>query len=219
MQANKIQAILGKLGLATAVLLGANAAAQAGTVNLTAAPADAVLPDGQSVPMWGYTCGTSTGDTDVSCAASNSTAGSSWSPVLIRATTGGSLTINLTNHLTFANGNLVPTSLVIVGQLGGGLGDAPARTASPDHPPQGTTWPGTPGEASATECGGESGTFCPVFRLESAKIGQHLRGERFVHFHEIHVAKRESGALKCNWCSKHRRLEQLFTGVERGVRI
>src|SRR6185436_11978154 len=34
-------------------------------------------------------------------------------------------------------------------------------TDSPDHPRQGTTWPGTRGEASATECGGDSGTFCP----------------------------------------------------------
>ncbi|HZV54355.1 MAG TPA: hypothetical protein VFF82_05380, partial [Rhodocyclaceae bacterium] len=39
----------------------------------------------------------------------------------------------------------MPTSLVIVGQLGGGLGVAPARMPSPTHTVQGTTWPGTPG--------------------------------------------------------------------------
>jgi hypothetical protein len=41
----------------------------------------------------------------------------------------------------------VPTSLVIVGQVGGGLGDVTQRTTmpSPTHAPQGTTWPGTPG--------------------------------------------------------------------------
>src|SRR4029077_4821587 len=54
------------------------------------------------------------------------------------------LTINLTNNLSFLNGNTVPTSLVIVGQLGGGLGNLAPRTTppSPDHPnAHQTTWP------------------------------------------------------------------------------
>src|SRR5256884_8448887 len=46
---------------------------------------------------------------------------------------------------SFLNGNTVPTSLVIVGQLGGGLGDTTQRTTtlSPDHSgaQAATTWP------------------------------------------------------------------------------
>ena len=74
-----------------------------------------------------------------------------WQPPLIKVPS-GALTIKLVNTLhipitastTF---NDVPTSLVIVGQVGGGLGDVTKRTTmpSPAHAPQGTTWPGTPG--------------------------------------------------------------------------
>jgi len=51
----------------------------------------------------------------------------------------------LTNSLSFnigttANTNTVPTSLVIVGQLGGGLGGG-KFVDSPVHSPQGVTWP------------------------------------------------------------------------------
>jgi hypothetical protein len=120
-----------KSALAASVLLMAAGAAfgQAQQVNLTAAPAAAKLPDGTSVPMWGYSCGTAvtTNAAPVAtCAALNSTAASgTWSPVIITVPTGQSLQINLTNNLTFANGNSVPTSITIVGQLGGGLGGAP----------------------------------------------------------------------------------------------
>ena len=37
--------------------------------------------------------------------------------------------------------NNVPTSLVIVGQLGGGLGSGGTTTPSPTHATQNTTWP------------------------------------------------------------------------------
>src|SRR5215469_3859784 len=40
------------------LLFGAVAALGQQQVNLTAGPAGATLPDGNSVPMWGYTCGT-----------------------------------------------------------------------------------------------------------------------------------------------------------------
>src|SRR5207244_3695572 len=68
-----------------------------------------------------------------------------WSPVLITVPAGSgstSLTINLTNHLTFG-ANSIPTSLTIVGQLGGGLGNSATTTTSPDHSgAQGAaTWP------------------------------------------------------------------------------
>jgi hypothetical protein len=48
--------------------------------------------------------------------------------------TGQGLTVNLTKGLPFGT-NTVPTSLVIVGQVGGGLADVIQRTttAAPDH--------------------------------------------------------------------------------------
>ena len=95
-----------------------------------------------------------------------------WSPVLITVPSGasGGLQINLTNNLSFspaAGGatNNIPTSIVIVGQVGGGLGAAPTRTPSPNHSEaQGcATWfiaspatpPGTPCPAPQA---GASGT-------------------------------------------------------------
>jgi hypothetical protein len=131
------------------------------TVNLTAAPTTVTLPDGTVVPMWGYFCGTAvtpaTGPA-ATCAAlnpysvGNATANpplpATWSPVVITVpyvSTGTSLTINLTNNLSFqpptpAGGiapaaNNIPTSIMIVGQVGGGLGVLAQRTTttSPDH--------------------------------------------------------------------------------------
>jgi len=71
-------------------------------------------------------------------------AAAAWSPVVITvpiaaAGTATSLTINLTNNLLFtptatgATANAIPTSIAIVGQVGGGLGTAPVRTTSPSH--------------------------------------------------------------------------------------
>src|SRR6185312_6399037 len=83
---------------------------------------------------------------------------------------GTTLQINLTNNLTFPTGgspasNSVPTSLVIVGQLGGGLGNTPVTTVSPPHEAKGVTWPAS-GPAIVSSCapGGDpagNGTFCP----------------------------------------------------------
>jgi hypothetical protein len=133
--------------LVTAVLLLGAAGAYAQAVNLTAAAANAVLPDGQSVPMWGYSCGAPVANSTATCAALNQAAATAgnWSPVVITVpylSTGTSLTISLTNNLPAP----VPTSLVIVGQLGGGLGTdprvAPIRTTpSPQHLDQVATWP------------------------------------------------------------------------------
>ena len=129
-------------GLAASILLLASAASMGqSVVGLTAAPTSTVLPDGQSVPMWGYTC--SAAATAATCAASNPNAGASWSPVLITvpyAGTGTTLTINLTNNLSFGANN-IPTSLMIVGQVGGGLGSGGTTAASPAHAPQPVTWP------------------------------------------------------------------------------
>lgn len=123
---------------AAVLLLGAGMAYAQQSINLSAGAGSAVLPDGSSVPMWGYTCGAPIANSTATCAALN-TSGGGWSPVLITVPTGAALTINLTNNLPAP----VPTSLVIVGQLGGGLGDASQRTTtpSPEHDNQGTTWP------------------------------------------------------------------------------
>ncbi len=142
-------------GLLAAALLATGGTALAQSVNLTAQPSTAAMPDGSSVPMWGYTC---TGVSGAACAALNPSA-TGWSPVVITVpvnTSGAtSLTINLTNALTIG-GNNIPTSLVIVGQLGGGLGTAGTGacldannvshgvtcTQSPDHSSaQQLTWP------------------------------------------------------------------------------
>ena len=110
-------------------------------VNLTAGPANATLPDGSTVPMWGYTCGAVVPSSTATCAALNLTA-TGWSPVVITVPTGQTLQINLTNNLSFTPAtpagslpNNIPTSLVIVGQLGGGLGNVAQRTTTspPDH--------------------------------------------------------------------------------------
>jgi FtsP/CotA-like multicopper oxidase with cupredoxin domain len=55
----------------------------------------------------------------------------------------GSLTISLTNLLPTTPGAAagIPTSLMIVGQVGGGLGLAPTTTPSPAHATLGVSWP------------------------------------------------------------------------------
>jgi hypothetical protein len=116
---------------------------------LTAAPSSVTLPDGNSVPMWGYTCGGTVGG--AGCAKLNPTA-PGWSPVVITVTTGQNLTINLTNNLVFGGVSL-PTSLTIVGQVGGGLGTGATSTASPTHAVQTLTWPASssdPGDGANT---------------------------------------------------------------------
>jgi hypothetical protein len=207
------------------LLLAAVAGFGQQVVNLTAGPATTTLPDGNTVPMWGYSCGALvTGSTAICSYLGNNatttspaavgalggvvvvsggsgytsaptviitpasdntpttpavaaatvengqvtgitltttgagytpgatvtfsggggsgavaTTGVAWSPVLITvptaaAGTATSLTINLTNNLLFSPaGNSVPTSIVIVGQVGGGLGGTPTTAPSPDH--------------------------------------------------------------------------------------
>jgi Bacterial Ig domain len=138
---------------ATVLLLGAGVAGAQQQINLTAGPSTASMPDGSTVPMWGYSCGAIVTGSSATCAALNPKAGTSWSPVVITVPTGaaGGLTINLTNNLTFTptgatTANTVPTSIMIVGQVGGGLGSTTARTTtpSPDHSSLSSntvTWP------------------------------------------------------------------------------
>ena len=149
MRTINFKAIL-KAALRVVCILPFAAAAAFGqqTVNLTAAPTSTTLPDGTAVPMWGYFCGTAAAGATATCAALNpasvstvATVPSTWSPVVITVPAGQGLTINLTNSLSFAGGTL-PTSLVIVGQLGGGLGPPGGFTAAPVHTnAQPLTWP------------------------------------------------------------------------------
>ena len=153
MRINSLKAIIKTALRGAAVLLFGTGAATA-QINLTAGPATATLPDGSAVPMWGYTCGNATDSvTGATCAALNTAGG--WSPVVITVPTGQNLTISLTNSLSFTSGG-IPTSLVIVGQLGGGLGTTATSTPSPDHSnAQPLTWPiaGDPPGAPLTGVG------------------------------------------------------------------
>src|SRR6267378_4147597 len=144
MRTNNMKAILKAALRVVCILPFAAVAAFGQTVNLTAGPAIATLPDGSAVPMWGYSCGATVAG--ATCAKLNPAAAAAgvWSPVVITVpyvATGTSLTINLTNSLTFG-ANSVPTSLVIVGQLGGGLGTTATSMPGPNHTgAQSVTWP------------------------------------------------------------------------------
>ena len=152
MRSNTFQSILRASALASAVMAAGAGAALAApqVISLTAGPATATLPDGSTVPMWGYSCGTAAAGSTATCAPLNPAAAGNpamWSPVVITVPTNTDLQINLTNNLAFtpavpgAIANLIPTSLTIVGQLGGGLGSSATNVASPPHAPQGVTWP------------------------------------------------------------------------------
>ena len=109
----------------------AGAANTVTTVNLTAQRMNTTLPDGSTVPMWGYCTTPALPGKCTGAWAQGPTI-----TVPYDAVNGSALTINLTNYLP------VPTSLVVLGQWGGGLG-TPAKAAGPTHAPQTqTTWPG-----------------------------------------------------------------------------
>lgn len=97
-------------------------------IALTAQRMTTALRDGTPAPMWGFCNAPGGGPTP--CPSST------WAPgPTIIATAGSSMQINLTNNLP------APTSLVILGQMGGGLG-TPTKMASPAHTGQNyTTFP------------------------------------------------------------------------------
>ncbi len=184
-----------KTGIAASLLLlasGLAGVASAQSVNLTAAPTTTTLPDGQVVQMWGLFCNDA-GSSGATCATAKDptvVTATAWAPPVIRVAAGATLTINLTNNLNFAAYH-APTSLVIVGQVGGGLGNAALRTTmpSPHHDAQGTSWPGTRGDVDPSTCtsadpgaAAAAGTFCPPaqadrvrsFGTEVAAAGQTL---------------------------------------------
>ncbi len=138
MRFNFIKSSLKTAVLATSILLLGASLAVAQSVSLTAAPANLTTPDGATVPMWGYTCTAVVAP--ATCTSLNpAAAAGTWSPVVITVPP-GPLAITLTNSLPAP----VPTSLTIVGQLGGGLG-TPTSVASPVHPDQTLTWPAAGG--------------------------------------------------------------------------
>jgi hypothetical protein len=129
--------------LAVAILLATGLAGAQTTVNLTAQRSTSTLPDGKVVPMWGFF---QTGSTVTGWAVGPT----------ITAAPGSSLTINLTNNLP------TPTSIVILGQLGGGLGQ-PVKVDSPVHAPLPmTTWPSnTPSTFTPPAQGQRTRSFGP----------------------------------------------------------
>jgi hypothetical protein len=132
---------------AGSLLLALGAAHAQVAVNLTAARTSTTMPDGNIIPMWGWSCGTVTG-TGAACTQTNGqpqtlSAGltTTWQPPLITVPTGQSLTITLSNQLPVA------TSLTIVGQLpnatpdANGPGNPTRENGRPQHNPQtATTW-------------------------------------------------------------------------------
>jgi hypothetical protein len=142
-----------------ALLGGAGIALAQSTVTLTAASQTTLMPDGQTVPMWGWQCGTATAAPAVNatCTAANGAAqtGTTWQPPLITIATGNTLSITLNNKLPAP----VNTSLVIVGQVSGadpnGLGNPTREPATgvgqraPHVPQTLTTWQGVATAASA----------------------------------------------------------------------
>jgi len=117
------------------VILDSNGNVQTAT---TAGTSGATAP-----ATWGTTTAATTLDGTVvwtfqSSLANYLVTATSWSPVVITVPPGQGLTINLTNSLSFTpagstTANTIPTSIVIVGQVGGGLGTSRTTTASPSH--------------------------------------------------------------------------------------
>ena len=145
MRSNYLKTLKTAVLAATILLLGVSVSFGQQQINLAAGATTATSPDGSAVPMWGYSCGGVVSGSTATCASLNLNAGTNWSPVVITVPTGQDLQINLTNSLSFTAGagtNGVATSLVIVGQLGAGLGSSATTTASPDHTnAQQVTWP------------------------------------------------------------------------------
>ncbi len=138
MRPNFSGAFMKKTLLAVTLLLLVTGISVAQTVNLTAQSTTVTLPDGKTVDMWGYCTPDATGPgTPLSGGAACGTPVAGWKPgPTITVTAGASLSIALTNNLP------VPTSVVILGQIGGLLGQ-PARDPAVVHAGETqTTWPG-----------------------------------------------------------------------------
>ena len=208
---------MSKKSLSTAILTGAALLLTAGlasaqsVVNLTALRQNAVTPDGNIVPMWGWLCGngvagaTGTGavatPATTTCTQTNGQAQSVptgaaatgpstvWQPILIRVPYTSSagvsttgLTINLSNNLP------VPTSLTIVGQLPNaadpnGAGHPARETTRGQHVPQtATTW-----------------TTVVTNQLPFTPPSQGPRAQAFVQEAAAAVAGGAAGSISYSW--------------------
>lgn len=130
----------------TAVMMSPAALAATVNVALTAQQMNTTLPDGKTVPMWGY-CKSATARP---CTGP-------WAPgPTIVARPGDDLNIVLVNELK------TPTSIVILGQIGGGIG-SPVKVASPPHVAQSaTSWPAsTPATFTPPDQGPRARAFGP----------------------------------------------------------
>ncbi len=130
----------------TSITVSAPTGTISGVTNVTAT-ATPVIVNGAIVGInvtshgAGYTSAPSVTITDTGASpgtGASAVAAPAWSPVVITvpwAAGGAQLTINLTNSLSFGSGpgQSIPTSIVIVGQVGGGLGGTPTATPSPNH--------------------------------------------------------------------------------------
>jgi hypothetical protein len=195
MQTNNFKSILKRAVRVLAILpFAAVAAFGQQQINLTAAPTTTTLPDGTQVPMWGYFCGSVVSGSTATCAALNPSsaatqvAPATWSPVVITVPSGQGLTINLTNGLSFptttgGGTNTVPTSIMIVGQVGGGLGNVLQRTTtqSPSHVDaqgcvtwfiaSGNTPPGVPCTQATASSGAQPPIQGPRVQSFSTEVG------------------------------------------------
>src|SRR5262245_38159323 len=180
MSSREIKASLVRSALASSVLLLASGLALADSnVTLTARPTSTTLPDGTTVPMWGLVCGTvssggaftyvsgtnDSGPANLCTTMQGAVPNGAWQPPLIRVPSGQPLHITLHNGLSFSNYNAI-TSLVIVGQVGGGLGTEQTRMHMPQHQPQGTTWPGVLG---GTDVGAGDTVFTPPAQADRVR--------------------------------------------------
>ena len=99
------------------------------------------LPDGSTVPMWGYSCGTPVSWFHCDMRGIESSAGTGWSPVVITVPMRAQQPHHQSDqqpvlHARARVPNTIPTSLTIVGQVGGGLGTAgPAWQVRPTPAP------------------------------------------------------------------------------------
>ena len=141
--------------IAGILVSGALAAFGQQQINLTAGPTTVTMPDGSGIPMWGYSCGEAVNGSLATCAKLNPAA-SGWSPIVITIPSNatGGLAINLKNSLPSS----VPTSIMIVGQLGGGLGTTATSTPSPAHSAQPLSWPVAGGAGDPTNTSAGAGT-------------------------------------------------------------
>jgi hypothetical protein len=153
MRSFKFESALIKSGLAVSALLLAGAAFAQSTVNLTAAPQNATMPDGTIVPMWGLVCGTGTattaGGTGTPAPVNNATAtgtatssgGSIASITVANAGYGYASAPTVTITDTTGSGASATATMHVsaIAVTAGGAGYSATPTVTLSAPPSGTT--------------------------------------------------------------------------------